>query len=543
MAYTPSPENQTYSTHRIPLAQPIRLRVGNNNWVIDATDSGFQGQDAGMINILPVKYPGSEEAYGLTRPSIEGVAISSTETGLVRGMYVWEKTLGTVYYFVVCGVKVYTSTDAETWTHVDTLLTSVTTPVRFSEFISATNVKSLILVDGVEGYVYTTNAAGTKITDVDFPTPHIAFPVFLNGRLYLAKSETGDIYNSALNDPAAWSAGDFIGTEVYADDIQALIKLDNYLLAIGTQSCEFFHDAANAIGSPLARNEGLMLAFGTQFPNSIAVNKNVAVFLANTSDGQAVFKVIESGRARNIESSSIVPMMNRMMNNPDPDYQFIGRGCRGMFFRHAGELYYGFMFNGVRNGIYQQCGANLFYAFSFNANMWTELQFGEDLDREVRYVLPVKFASYNTTNRLTCYVSGNVDTDGRAYFGTFQDNSGNDSIPDVYDDDIPIYQETRTPNLDFDTSNRKAMHRLAIDIEVADSPTSPVDYSISWNDNDYAYASWTDARTLSSDTGGDWFPMLTQLGTFRRRALRIVTTAGKILRWKAVEVDINKGQQ
>jgi hypothetical protein len=111
--------------------------------------------------------------------------------------------------------------------------------------------------------------------------------------------------------------------------------------------------------------------------------------------------------------------------------------------------------------------------------------------------------------------------------------------------DTAIYQEVRTPNLDFGTMNRKAMHRLSVDVECADSPTTLVSFSVSWNDSDYAYLQWSTPRTLSSRTNNnlDWFPFITQLGTFRRRAIRVVSVAGKVMRWKAMEIDINKGQQ
>jgi hypothetical protein len=84
-----------------------------------------------------------------------------------------------------------------------------------------------------------------------------------------------------------------------------------------------------------------------------------------------------------------------------------------------------------------------------------------------------------------------------------------------------------------------------LDVEVADSPTTNVAYQVSWNDSDYAYNMWSTARTLNSRSSStvDWFPFITQLGSFRRRAIRIVTVAEKILRWKTMEIEINKGQQ
>jgi hypothetical protein len=195
MPFTNTPVNDTYSSHQIPLITDLAFIPGNN------TTSGLY---SGMTNIVPYKKDNVE--YAETRNGLGLVPVATGSNLTLRGSFVWEKAIGLPYYFTVVsdGVNttVYTSTDTVTWSTVNAWASALRTPVRFSEFISATSVKSLVLVDGVRGYVYTTNASGTQITDADFPTPHVPFPVFLNGRLYLAKAGTGDIYNSALDDPS-----------------------------------------------------------------------------------------------------------------------------------------------------------------------------------------------------------------------------------------------------------------------------------------------------------------------------------------------------
>lgn len=548
MAFTSAPEKQTYGTHQIPMAWPLRLRPGNLNYQFLYP---YQAQGEGMVNLLPVREEGSDTLVGLTRPSINGTYINNTaENGQVRGMHVWEKSAGTVYYFMVVGTKVYTTTDISSganWSHVDTLLTSATTPVRFAEYIDSSSVKKLIMVDGVEGYIYTSNAAGTKIVDADFPTPHIPFPIVLDAYLFLAKANTGDIYNSNLDDPATWTAGDFISSEVYPDDLQALLKIDNYILAVGIQGSEFFYDAANATGSPLARDEGGILPFGCQFPNSIASSKNTAVMLANTNDGQSVFKVIEGMKHATIDSSGIVPMYNRMLTNPSVGWETDAAYCRGTFFRHNGELYYSFLSDGVRGAVYQSTIPSFCYVYSFSTKAWTELQYGSDTaDRADRYSFPMAFTALNTTGRLTTHIAGNIGASSTAFFGYLDDLTAYDrvSISDLPALNQQLYQEWRTPNLDFGTMNRKFMYRLGYDVESHDSTVQPVIYT-SWNDGDYNNDLWTDYiafPTQSTDTF-DYFPFITQLGQFRRRAIRGYSNAGKPLRIKKWEVDINKGQQ
>jgi hypothetical protein len=548
VAYTSAPEKQTYSTERVPLAYPLKLRAGNQNWYGFAP---LQVQDEGMVNALPVKGNKDEPLKAVTRPAINGTHINNTsEAGLVRGMYVWEKTAGTVYYFMVVGTKVYTTSgtglvpSASSWTNVTTLSTSTTTPVRFSEFIDATNVKKLVLVDGVEGFVFTSNAAGTKITDADFPNPHVPFPVFLNGRLFLAKAGTGDIYNSDLNDPAVWTAGSYISTEVFPDDIQALAKIDNYLLAIGTQSCEYFYDAANATGTPLARQEGAILPFGCHFPNSIAVNKDALVMLANTNDGQSVFMAVEKLNHSVIDSNGVVPMYHRLLTNPALGFEIAAASCRGYFFRQDGVLYYSFLFDGVRGGAYRTALFDACYTYSFGSKAWTELQYGSDTtDRDNRYAFPVQAAASSTTGASTTYVAGNVGTTNLAFFGILDDLTGADIITSL--ENAQFYLEFRTPNLDFGTMNRKFMSRLALVSESHDSTLYNLWY-VMWNDQDFQYLKWTTPRRLgveNAETNEDQYPFVTQLGQFRRRSFRLYCTTGKVISTGFLECDINKGQQ
>ena len=546
MAFTQSPVTSTYSTERIPAAYGIDLRFNSA--------TGFAGttpieKDAGMVNLIPIKDPKTKALGAVTRPPIIGRQVG-TETGVPRGLYVWQKTSANTYYFAVFGTKVYTSTDSITWTNVTTFITSASNPVGFTEYIDSTNVKKLILVDGIEGYVFTDNTAGTKITDVDFPSPHLPFPVFIDGYLFLAKKETGDIYNSNLNDPALWTAGDFISSELYPDDIQAIVKVNNYLLAIGTQGSEYFYDAANATGSPLARYEGGSLPFGTFFPYSIAVNKNTVVLLANNNDGEPSFKIIEDFKYKDINNTWLVNIINTNIYYSNTTSS---KG-RGYFLRTSGNLTYCFKLNGEESSLEQAKLSNGTFVYNLMADEWSEFR-GYSSTSTWR-TFSVCFSTFSGSGAQVTYVLGRDA--GISYFATFTMGSSGYISGTVQDDIIgnttgtgPILTEIRTPRLNFDTLNRKTMHRLGISVDFGTNVNLAVlsdrVLNVAWSDNDYVnFTSNVELDMAPNITGSlenVGFPFITQLGSFRERSLRLRYSGKQTIRYRYIEMDINKGQQ
>jgi hypothetical protein len=534
MAYTATPEVQTYETHVLPAFYDLEFAPG----------STFPTFGPGCRNLLPVQHEGGIIAESRAFIKSSDVTPNTNDT-ICRGMYVWEKTIGTVYYFVVVSdtvaltSKIYTSTDAITWAAVTTLTNYAITPVRFTEFIDATNVKKLVLVDGIEGYVFTTNAAGTKIVDVDFPTPHVPFPVFIDGYLFLAKAGTGDIYNSDLNDPAIWTAGSFISSELYPDDIQALVKVSNYLVAVGTQGCEYFYDAANPTASPLARIDSLALPFGTPFPNSIATSKDMVVMLANSNDGAATLRLIEGTKATQLPCPFIESLQTSLVA-----VSTTAAALRGWFFRQNNDLFY--VFN-QRVDYFSSLGAEFYptYAYSFNTQKWTEFT-----ANTTEKVFPVFYSASTTSSNTVTYIAGHSkesSTGARfnVFFGTFtsiiggsvdtyQLTAGGASTFKAF---IPVI---RTTIQDFGSLNRKTQLRFGVDLAVLSS-TNTLGYTVSWSDYNY-YGDFTVTGYTGNQTRTATFdyPFVNQLGTFRTRVYRIKIDSGAPTQVRKIEVRNNR---
>jgi hypothetical protein len=558
MAFSKTPVADTYSTDRLPVTGSFSSRYGSAGQL--ARTASFP--DAGLTNVIPKKITenGQEIAVIETRPPLRGRKVADTLlAAYARGCYVWEKTTSATYYYAVWGNKVYTSTDAITWTAVTTLSVNSATPVGFSEFISSANVKSLVMVDGVDGYVFTDNTAGTKIVDVDFPTPHVPNPVVIDAYLFLAKAGTGDIYNSDLDNPASWTAGSFISSELYPDDVKAIAKVKNYLLAVGSSGCEFFYDNANPTASPLARYEGASLPFGTVTPYTLATNKSTCMLLTSNSEGGLSFRVIDGFKDQEISAPWLLDMLN---------YEFSANGLtpsdlRGYFVRLSGDLYY-VLYLSKQTG---DVGLGFAMMYSFDLQTWVRL--GYDKAGSVETVWPVAYSAGGSSNDSVTFVQGyenNNPGSPMAWFGTWgvskvvstfstyptaEDNFNVATSLNTY----KIVCSVQTSAFDFGSLNRKVMYRAGLLATVYNYGkatggvvTSAVPFYISYTDNDYA--TFSTERTITIDPystaeSSNNFPFLTQLGSFRQRAFKIRwgDSSNSFVRLRAIEVDINKGQQ
>lgn len=523
MAFSSSPVNDTYSTQRISLV---------NNLEAWPTSDSFSDPMSGMLNVIAVK-SGNETPYGETRLPIRASAVAALSTGIVRGAYVWEKTTGTVYYFVVTTdgttSKVYSSTNGTTWSAINTLGTNASTPVRFTEFIDDVNTKKLIMVDGIEGYVFTNNSAGTKITDTDFPSPHVPFPVFLDGYLFLAKAGTGDVYNSDLNDPTSWTAGSFLSSELYPDDIQALLKMSTYILAVGTQGSEFFYDAANATGSPLARYDGGSLPFGTSYPNTIATNKETVILLVNNNDGSLCFKIIEGFKYVDLPAHSVLKVISAQIVSSS----ITSSELRGMFLRQNGQLLYLLNLDGTTNGL---SGSDTL-VYAIDSQMWSKYTYNNATSP-----YPVYFTCGATSESGSTFLAGHYN--GTVFFGSNHSSSGN--ATDCLDGstEVDIQEKLYVAPQTFGTFNRKFMYRLGVGYVSLDPSVSDAPY-VAYSDNMSAVGSERQLAGVSSGTGvtDGGFPFITQLGSFRQRRFIISAASGVSHWWNFIECDINKGQQ
>lgn len=486
MAYTKNPTTSTYDTIRLDFAISPQQRAG-----------GSKNKDARVLNMMvePLHAPTADNKriFIKTRPGL--TSAYTINAGIARGVYYWVFN-GASYVLTVCADKVYTN-----GVLVKTLATS-TGEVGFTEFVSSTGTITLVLVDGTDGYVFTDpTVAPTKIVAADFPTPHIPMPIFMDGYLFLAKKNTQDVYNSNLDDPALWTAGDFLSAEMYPDKIVALSKNNNYIYAIGANSVEYFYDAANATGSPLARHESAVQQFGCVAPGTVVQTEKEVIMIGETANGGHTVWTIDGFKEKEIST----PAIRGILLSEGATLASAVAHC----IRAAGQKLY----------IVTLSTRTLVY--SFDTELWSEWASGTagtdpfigshstDGPRGTAYVL-----NRNGGNVYTC--AETVFTDGGTNF----------------------LQQITTPKYDFEKFNRKFMSRLSMIGDIPDSTGVDNDLIVQWSDDDYN--TWSAVRTLSFNND---FPSMAQLGAFRRRAFRFQYTLPHLLRLEGFEVDINKGTQ
>ena len=502
MAFTKNPIQSTYDTKRIPFIIAPHQRTGYSN----STDSSLVNIMVEAIEAPTAANSGVKKIVIKPRPGLTQAYSVGAGTG--RGMYYWVLN-GTGYNFAVVGSGVYVNGV------INQTLTTSTGECGFTEYINDVGTKQLVLLDGTKGYIWSDpTIAPTAITDVNFPTPHVPQPCFMDGYLFVAKANTADVYNSNLNDPFTWTAGEFMSAEMYPDIIIGLVRNNNYINAIGTNSVEFLYDAANATGSPLGRHDGVVLQFGCAASGTIVGTEKEVIFVGATGNGGSTVWLIDGYKPTDIST----PMVKTTLRAEGTNLSNAVAHC----VRVSGQK------------LYILCLTSRTLVYSFDTSLWHEWNSG------VNGETPFVGTHSSDGPSEQPYVLGK--TNGIIYI--MNERYG-------YDNGTAFQCKIVTDKLDFDSMDRKFASRLTIvgDIPIINQiifgPTITNVYStmtIDWSDDDYN--SWSTPRTLNLIPD---LPSIFQLGSFRRRAFRFLWSSSNYaafnspMRLEGFEIDINKG--
>ena len=180
-----------------------------------------------------------------------------------------------------------TTQSATTNTTATVTLSASNSAIQVGQNVTGTNIASGTSVLTISGTTLTLSqsATGTGSTTLTFttnyPTTTVSGAAFLDG-YYVVGTPNGLIYNSNLEDPTTWQAINYIGVVSDSDQLVAVNRTYNYIVAIGTQTTEFFYDAGLSPGSPFLPYQSNVLQFGLAAEDSVVQMDNTLVWVSQS---------------------------------------------------------------------------------------------------------------------------------------------------------------------------------------------------------------------------------------------------------------------
>lgn len=482
MPFSKQPVVSTQSTKKVEFITTFDNRDGTTNKDVDLFNVFFEKEGKNDEDARAFKRDGLTPY--LTLPSTN-----------IRGIYYWED-FNRILVASGNSIYVYNTLDGALLATIAAVFGTVSGNVGFTEFLYDTNVVKIVATDGTTLGTIDSTYVWTASADADMPVPHLPEPVFLDGYLFLVKANTADIYNSNLNDPLAYTAGDFLSCEMFPDTVLKFSKLNNYLIAFGSSSIEYFWDAANATGSPLQRNDTPVKLIG--YLGGFAQHANKIYFVGNSSTTTPEVFMLEDFKIEPVSNDTVRRYLGSLTSSLSTNLGNIV-SCQGHDF-------------------YVMNVGTLTYVMDLKHKTWYRWGFQASNSLPITYSISVRS---NTTYTSVVYITDAIEL--------FKFS------PTAYQDSGVSFTVRFTgKNQMYDSYNRKFAGRLSV---IADRPTTDANLMVSWSDNDYQSFNTPRAINLNQQ-----LPRLERGGVFRRRAYKFEFTANAPLRIERVELELNQGQ-
>lgn len=498
MAFNKTPLGDTYQTKLVPLLKPTANRRGDRNYA--------PGIDMEPLNVIYEKVRDpltGEEFYevmsrdGFT--SFMTVPLAAGDT--VRGVYYWKAVnillvAATTRLLVFSGIN-FTLLSTTTFPGSATL-----TEVDFQEYRYEDGAETLIV--SLPGRLFEVAAGGGVTTISSTVGDTFGRPiVVMDG--YVFATDGSSIWNSNLNNPKTWIPSNFIDPDNYPGFVWGLYRMGTYIVAFCDSSLQFFYNAANPNGTPLGVNQTATKRVGT-VGGECLVDDSIVFVGKSLGGGLDVY---------HLQQQSLVsigtPTIRRWLSSITSVSGLSGRFGRGKFM----------VLNGHRLYLLNHPTSPYSYVYDFDTQEWIRFSgFGQtSLDFSGTFFGPWSNGITSQSYATLAVRPSSADV--------FRSNS---LAPVDGSTNVPL--QVLTENLDFYTRRQKFASRLLIH---CDQQIGPI--SVSWSDDDYA--TFTTPRIVDTSTT---FPVLHQLGSFRKRAFRISQSNGAKCRWKLLELDYDQGQ-
>ena len=261
------------STFRIPLTSELQSRAGLLSTDSRTTNVVFE-DSSGQPAIF--KRPGVANLHSI-------VAVTAPAFLQSQGLFSWQGQALSVINNVLNRTTVASQIYATTL--VANLSASTSQSYAIKTFLDA----YLFLHNKVTGYLVSPTFVVT--TPASLPVgPYVSGVVYLDNYVFIGIAANNRIYNSNLGDPTTWGALSYLSFEQTTDTLVAIAKHLNYLVAFGKYSMQFFYDAGNATGSPLAVAASYTQEIGCANGDSIVSTDNVMIWIGLTkTNGKSIY--------------------------------------------------------------------------------------------------------------------------------------------------------------------------------------------------------------------------------------------------------------
>lgn len=449
-------------------------------------------KDAKLINCY-VEVDKEQNVHLFRRPGMKQWGVPPGTTAAGMGAYWWNGAV----YSIFAG-KLYKNLSL-----VASSLDTTGGVYSFSSIMGAT--PKLVFQNGVAGYAYDDTALVTGPLHgiaSSYPQYTCKGVAYLDGQTYVlqhffATSITpAVIWGSAVNsvtNPTDWDPLDFITAQMTPDSGVYLAKQLVYVVCLKEWSTEFFYDAGNATGSPLAPAMNLRLSYGCAAQDSVQSIADVLFWVSTNREASNQIVMVDRAQLSVIST----PQIDRLLR--DADFTTV----YSWHIKIDGHSFYVLT---IKNN-------NLTLAYDVNQNRWEEWT-----DVNGNYV-PIVCSTRDQAGHTILQ----HETNGALYYGSTDYLDDNGQL-------IPI--TIVTPRWDAGTSRKKQLSMMNFVCDVV--PGSLMSVQVSDDD----YTTWSQPRMVDLSMK---FPNLPNCGTFRRRSWKFQVNHNLPWRLEAAELQFDIG--
>jgi hypothetical protein len=537
--------------------------TGATGTIIAVNDQGTEG----VLSVTPLA-----GAFTSTPETITDSGTGSATSGVVcdntkgRGTYYWGATGLRFFVNDTCIYRVdydhpvayWTNSDGEStgmtsggekvyfieWSSVNTNYLFIINPAASQVFVIddsldtlAINVKDV--VDDAALALAGTGApfdagdswdfSGMPMTSTLGGTNVMAHGAEVLDKYFILAKKNAEIYTSNVDDFLIWSALDFTTAERENDQLLAISKSGDHILALGERTTELFYDAANPTGSPLAPRKDVFYQKGIANGENVWTDGNDVYFLGVKPTGDFLLYVVKDFKIKEISSSTLSSYLRHGRTEATLSTTLSGFSSGAhtylilTVYNASGQTIVSLVYDAY-SGLWGEWETTLIGLTDFPLVGWstrtpeTPVTAEGIFNNGDLFYINDNFVPLDTT-ATTAYFVGSYST------GDYSTSSSGDETTDG------VIMKVEVTNIELDSSDDKFMHKLQA---VANLTLASQTLTVEWSDDEGV--TW-----YSGTLDTSYYGQINRLGKFVRRRFRLTYQGTEALRLEALDVTCTQG--